>query len=978
MAARLMLLLLRLLLLDLVALHLAGLPWPAAGVVDECEVERAEADEAAAAQVELLQTGFSVRRSALQREQLTAAAPAVAIAIMAGGKGRGGRQESVIAPSGVVGLAVPVVAPAAATASPPPSPTAAAGPGAGKVKHPQDHHLQHVGLSYHRQQQAGASHHSLVEAALVAMARHWLEVERLAYGIMHPNMPAWWDEHPSRQTVRLRGVVGSIIIVLFCYWVTTLKERPSIESNEAQKEACADNAKAGEVITLEELQKHNHQGDLWIAVDGVVADLTDFVASHPGGAALLLQHAGQEAGEAFGEVGHTDFARGLLQTYAIGTLATRGVSAAAAAPAEDAAPKERAVVARVFTKEDPYNLHKALGFTTLSLYAYRIFTWSCLISPEGTDYARMSGNWWALASISTLQLLQLSSFIFHVPQNRPSSGPMIWQEWRMHNLIFVTRLTFCFTVAWVVTRYYPGSENGRVIYVQACLNHASVFAQMYLADKATAWLRDDSHETLVSTMPYWQHCPKWVEAMFRTEYSFSQIITTLAIILAGQGLDLYFVIVLPYQLYSVLMTFVRKNIITTRMCHVTYFWSLLQTMLLGYMIRSPHELFWLSIAGVTLYSARVVGFNKYALWLGVVLPLHLYWFPNRQAPLLSIPMFSLAVVSWVAIAAFLKLFTRVPVFDSRHARYVEARPKQLILLSREQVSDSLYSLRFQFPLFFRVQGYSSGLVPGQHVRLLCSNPSERAATWNGRRNPEELQPSLSRSYTPVTASNNATVDFLVKDYPPNAAKGFPDGGRASNHLCKELQVGESVWLSGPHGHKVYKGGGAFSIDGRLVKAAHCCGLAGGSGITPILATLRQCRQEASWSLQRYGRAPQAGEGVQDFHVLHANRTAGEALAMSWYEPPDEVGLGPRCRVANLATSEGACAAGGPLLASDNSKAATNGTASCGKLNRAVVEECFPRPAADVVIILCGPKGFVDDLCRPLLKEIGYDNVVVMW
>jgi hypothetical protein len=35
----------------------------------------------------------------------------------------------------------------------------------------------------------------------------------------------------------------------------------------------------------------------------------------------------------------------------------------------------------------------------------------------------------------------------------------------------------------------------------------SVFAQMRLADLATAWLRDDTHETLVSTMPYWEHCP---------------------------------------------------------------------------------------------------------------------------------------------------------------------------------------------------------------------------------------------------------------------------------------------------------------------------------------------------------------------------------------------------------------------------------------------------------------------------------------
>ena len=41
----------------------------------------------------------------------------------------------------------------------------------------------------------------------------------------------------------------------------------------------------------------------------------------------------------------------------------------------------------------------------------------------------------------------------------------------------------------------------------------SVFAQMRLADIATAWLRDDTHETLVSTMPYWEHCP-WLAGCY--------------------------------------------------------------------------------------------------------------------------------------------------------------------------------------------------------------------------------------------------------------------------------------------------------------------------------------------------------------------------------------------------------------------------------------------------------------------------------
>lgn len=33
---------------------------------------------------------------------------------------------------------------------------------------------------------------------------------------------------------------------------------------------------------------------------------------------------------------------------------------------------------------------------------------------------------------------------------------------------------------------------------------------------------------------------------------------------------------------------------------------------------------------------------------------------------------------------------------------------------------------------------------------------------------------------------------------------------------------------------------------------------------------------------------------------------------------------------------------------------------------------------DVVVILCGPKGFVDDVCQPLLRELKYRNVLTMW
>ena len=37
-----------------------------------------------------------------------------------------------------------------------------------------------------------------------------------------------------------------------------------------------------------------------------------------------------------------------------------------------------------------------------------------------------------------------------------------------------------------------------------------------------------------------------------------------------------------------------------------------------------------------------------------------------------------------------------------------------------------------------------------------------------------------------------------------------------------LVSGEEVWLSGPHGSKVYRGNGNFLVDGKLVKTSTIC------------------------------------------------------------------------------------------------------------------------------------------------------------
>ena len=52
-------------------------------------------------------------------------------------------------------------------------------------------------------------------------------------------------------------------------------------------------------ISLDELQKHCLADDLWVAIDGLVYDLTGFLEKHPGGKNPFLKAAGKDISNYF-------------------------------------------------------------------------------------------------------------------------------------------------------------------------------------------------------------------------------------------------------------------------------------------------------------------------------------------------------------------------------------------------------------------------------------------------------------------------------------------------------------------------------------------------------------------------------------------------------------------------------------------------------------------------------------------------------
>jgi len=53
------------------------------------------------------------------------------------------------------------------------------------------------------------------------------------------------------------------------------------------------------LVSAEDLRKHSRHDDAWVAIDGVVYDVTKFASVHPGGALVLLRTAGTDATKDF-------------------------------------------------------------------------------------------------------------------------------------------------------------------------------------------------------------------------------------------------------------------------------------------------------------------------------------------------------------------------------------------------------------------------------------------------------------------------------------------------------------------------------------------------------------------------------------------------------------------------------------------------------------------------------------------------------
>ena len=308
--------------------------------------------------------------------------------------------------------------------------------------------------------------------------------------------------------------------------------------------------KKGDAAAVDALQ--NDVADIVVIIDGVDVDVSSYAREHPGGAAVLRRFHGKDASKAFHAAKHSKAALDRMR---------------ALQPAARARPVPRA--SKLFTAEDRSQVHKVLGLFCLGHYVVRIHRGIWSADPTG-GLSVGAAKW-----LAPHALLSLSSIKFHVPRERVAKQPMIWQEFRMHNIIFALRSFVCAALA-SMSLHASTVARQRAAVGAAC----TVLASLIAADVATIKLREDASETTTETMPYWAGASPATIRRFKGFYAYCQWMATLGCLANGNPLW-PLCIALPIQLASLLMTLVRKGLLTARGYHLLYTASLCVPFVVG-------------------------------------------------------------------------------------------------------------------------------------------------------------------------------------------------------------------------------------------------------------------------------------------------------------------------------------------------------------------------------------------------------------
>jgi hypothetical protein len=245
---------------------------------------------------------------------------------------------------------------------------------------------------------------------------------------------------------------------------------------------------------------------------------------------------------------------------------------------------------KLFTHEDPYFIHKGLGFLCLANYVAQFYMYFA----HGTYYLN-------LYTIAPHILLQGSAFVFKVLAKRPTESMLnmfIWEELRIHSLLFAWRA--CFSIL------YPTWAPVICLFTMG----AADIATNYHGNSEVSTVRGQHSKVGKRSL---------IKELTGAFFSISQMGATF-ICLLGDSPILIFSTLPPIQTSAFGMTLIRKNLINKTIWSVVYSAELLMTYYIWYREYRDFSIFYIPSL---LYLLRRCGISKYLIWPSLYLIIYI-------------------------------------------------------------------------------------------------------------------------------------------------------------------------------------------------------------------------------------------------------------------------------------------------------------------------------------------------------------------
>ena len=269
----------------------------------------------------------------------------------------------------------------------------------------------------------------------------------------------------------------------------------------------------------------------------------------------------------------------------------------------------RTWLSRLITKEDPYHLHKSLGFACLLSYLWRFYV--AITSDAGADMGFALYPQYTLPTLALHLSLNLSAFVFTIPPKRITTGYRIWPEYRVHSLVFLGRsLTFL----WLQYTYDQRHDDNAAPNHYARNNLLVIILSMAAADIGSACFAESSGFARQLD----------VHPAVRFGFSFLQILATSGCLCIHGRYAMHYVFCCIIQVNAFLMTLRRKNLASHHTLVAVYAAMLLSGWILGESESAR--------LGVNArYQLYIVGLTAALLRLSPrdVLPAYLRWVHNK-------------------------------------------------------------------------------------------------------------------------------------------------------------------------------------------------------------------------------------------------------------------------------------------------------------------------------------------------------------